>query len=58
MTIEDNGTGIAPDDLKQTLGGLGYSWKKRQTLTDGGRFIHGKRGKGRWAPLGIGSDRR
>ncbi|MFZ2166778.1 MAG: ATP-binding protein [Propionibacteriaceae bacterium] len=56
LIVEDDGTGIAPDDLKQTFGALGYSWKRLQALTDGGRFIHGKRGKGRWAPLGIGAD--
>lgn len=56
LVVEDDGTGIAPDDLKQTFGALGYSWKRLQTLSDGGRFIHGKRGQGRWATLGIGSD--
>lgn len=58
LTIEDDGTGIAPDGLKQTFGELGYSWKRRQTLTDGNRFIHGKRGRGRWAPIGIGTNLR
>lgn len=51
--VEDDGAGIAPDGLKQTFGALGYSWKRMQTLSDGGRFIHGKRGKGRWAGYAV-----
>src|SRR5262245_46421134 len=56
LSVADDGNGIAPDGLKQTFGALGYSWKRLQMLSDGGRFIHGKLGKGRWATLGIGSN--
>ncbi|RFA10731.1 hypothetical protein B7R54_17105 [Subtercola boreus] len=54
ITVIDNGTGIAPDDRKQTFGALGHSWKRLTQQSLGGRALHGKRGEGRWAALGIG----
>lgn len=54
ITVVDNGTGIAPDDRKQTFGALGHSWKRLTQQSAGGRALHGERGEGRWAALGIG----
>lgn len=56
LAVKDDGSGIAPDDRKQTFGVLGHSWKKLQKLSDGGRSIHGEKGEGRWAAFGIGDE--
>lgn len=54
LCITDNGTGIVHDDYQQTFGGLGHSWKRLTSQSPSGRSLHGKRGEGRWAALGIG----
>ncbi|RXZ70280.1 ATP-binding protein [Agromyces albus] len=54
ITVVDDGVGIAPDDRKQTFGALGHSWKRLTQQSLGGRALHGERGEGRWAALGIG----
>lgn len=54
ITVVDDGTGIAPDDRKQTFGALGHSWKRLTQQSLSGRALHGERGEGRWAALGIG----
>lgn len=56
LTVSDDGTGIAPDNLKQTFGTLGHSSKRLNKVSDAGRAIHGENGRGRWAALGIGQD--
>jgi hypothetical protein len=54
LTVTDNGSGISPDDRAQTFGALGHSWKRLTQQSAGGRALHGERGEGRWAALGIG----
>lgn len=54
VSVVDDGVGIAPDDRAQTFGALGHSWKRLTQQSPGGRPLHGERGEGRWAALGIG----
>lgn len=56
LTVIDDGTGVAPDNLKQTFGTLGHSSKRINKISEAGRALHGENGRGRWAALGIGQD--
>ena len=54
LIIADDGTGM-PVDLAQTrFAQLGGSWKRRLGVSDGGRFLHGSEGRGRFKALAIG----
>ncbi|MDG2068554.1 MAG: ATP-binding protein [Paracoccaceae bacterium] len=56
IRISDNGTGIDPEQAEAMFGGLGASGKKRKRKTDGGRFVHGEKGQGRFKAFSLGKE--
>lgn len=54
LVVSDNGVGLPADVAEERFGQLGGSWKRRKGVTDGGRFLHGSEGKGRFKALSIG----
>lgn len=55
VQVEDNGTGISPQELEAAFGHLGDSWKRQATVTKSlGRALHGKKGVGRYRALAVG----
>ncbi len=55
IQIEDDGTGISPEEFDIGFGQLGDSWKKRAERTKTlGRALHGKKGIGRYRALSLG----
>lgn len=54
VVIEDDGTGMTEMDATRGFRGLGGSWKSTAGETPGGRQLHGRRGRGRYAAYGIG----
>jgi hypothetical protein len=55
IQVEDNGTGISPQELEAAFGQLGDSWKRQATVTRSlGRALHGKKGIGRYRALALG----
>lgn len=58
VRVEDDGHGMAPDDIAAAFDRLGGSWKLHSTRSKTkGRSLHGKRGQGRWRSLGLGGSR-
>ncbi|MEL7318951.1 MAG: ATP-binding protein [Pseudomonadota bacterium] len=54
IRVIDDGTGIAFDDVGDFFSRLGGSWKQSKPKTDGGRFIHGEKGQGRFKAFALG----
>lgn len=55
-TVTDDGHGIDVDEIKQTFGRIGGSWKRLATRTKNGkRALHGKLGEGRLRAFALGS---
>jgi hypothetical protein len=55
IQIEDDGTGIPPEEFDAGFGQLGDSWKRLSERTKVlGRALHGKRGIGRYRALSLG----
>lgn len=54
IVVVDNGNGIRPSDARPRFTKLGGSWKKGRITTSGGRFLHGRDGKGRFKALALG----
>jgi len=55
IQVDDNGTGISPEELETAFGQLGDSWKRQAAVTRSlGRALHGKKGVGRYRALAIG----
>ena len=55
IQVEDNGSGIQPEEFDSGFGQLGDSWKKRAERTRSlGRALHGKKGVGRFRALSLG----
>ncbi|MFC0678291.1 ATP-binding protein [Lysobacter korlensis] len=55
LVIVDDGTGITEERAESQFEKLGDSWKARAHVSDGGRKLHGERGRGRWAAYGLGT---
>jgi len=55
ITISDDGKGIVPEHAAALFGNLGESWKRGKRLSDGGRQLHGRKGRGRFKAFGLGS---
>ena len=54
IRVIDNGEGIKRKDAISVFSGLGNSWKAKKEKTTKGRFIHGKKGQGRFKAFSIG----
>jgi hypothetical protein len=54
LVVTDNGTGMPVDHAQSRFAQLGGSWKRRQGVSEGGRFLHGSEGRGRFKALAIG----
>lgn len=56
IVISDNGTGIPYEKAEALFSSLGGSWKVSKRRTDGGRFLHGRDGKGRFKAFVLGKN--
>lgn len=54
LFVIDNGTGMPVDHAQSRFAQLGGSWKRRVGVSEGGRFLHGSEGRGRFKALAIG----
>src|SRR5688572_20030243 len=54
VEVEDDGTGIDITRVDDAFEKLGGSWKVTKKLSDGGRVLHGRSGKGRFRAGSIG----
>ena len=55
IIVRDNGGGIAHDRAPELFGSLGGSWKRSRPSTAGGRFLHGRDGRGRFKAFSLGN---
>lgn len=54
VEVDDDGTGIDVTRVDNAFENLGGSWKATKKVSDGGRMLHGRSGKGRFRAGGIG----
>lgn len=54
ITVRDNGTGIPRAKAPVLFGRLGGSWKTVGGRSEGGRFLHGYEGRGRFKAFALG----
>ncbi len=54
VIVRDNGMGIPRDKAPEYFRRLGGSWKRPGAATQGGRFLHGQEGRGRFKAFAIG----
>lgn len=54
ISVEDDGTGIRPQEVTNYISFLGNSWKSKKTETASGRPIHGQKGEGRFKSFSLG----
>jgi hypothetical protein len=54
VEVDDDGCGIDVTRVDAAFGSLGGSWKANKKVSDGGRVLHGRSGKGRFRAGGIG----
>src|SRR3954452_8557338 len=55
VVVEDNGTGMTPEDARRGFGALGGSWKASEKVSrQDRRALHGAEGKGRFGAFAIG----
>jgi len=54
VEVDDDGAGIDVTRVDGAFAGLGGSWKAEKKLSDGGRALHGRTGKGRFRAGSIG----
>lgn len=55
IVVRDDGTGIPRDKAPEYFRRLGGSWKRPGGSTEGGRFLHGQEGRGRFKAFAIGN---
>jgi DNA mismatch repair enzyme (predicted ATPase) len=55
ITISDDGCGISFEELNETFGKFGSTYKKYKMKSPGGRVYHGKLGNGRYKGFAIGN---
>lgn len=54
VEVDDDGAGMDVTRVDRAFEGLGGSWKAEKKLSDGGRALHGRTGKGRFRAGSIG----
>lgn len=54
IIVRDDGHGLHHEDAAARFAQLGGSWKKSKRVSDGGRFLHGSEGRGRFKALSLG----
>lgn len=54
LIVADDGRGLSADLAGKRFAQLGESWKRNRDVSNGGRFLHGSEGKGRFKALSIG----
>jgi len=54
VVVRDNGIGIPREKAPEYFRHLGGSWKRQRATTQGGRFLHGQDGRGRFKAFAIG----
>ena len=54
IVIRDNGTGMKYEKAAELFKSLGGSWKRMRSTTEGGRFLHGQDGRGRFKAFALG----
>lgn len=54
VVVRDDGSGIPRARAPEFFGRLGGSWMRPGAQTDGGRFLHGQEGRGRFKAFAIG----
>jgi Histidine kinase-, DNA gyrase B-, and HSP90-like ATPase len=54
IRVQDDGVGIPLEEVESFFKSLGGSWKKKGAKTNGGRFIHGEKGQGRFKAFALG----
>ncbi|WP_423596024.1 ATP-binding protein [Roseateles sp. MS654] len=54
VVVRDDGTGIPRAKVQEYFRHLGGSWKRAGARTEGGRFLHGQEGRGRFKAFAIG----
>lgn len=55
LVIADDGTGMTLDEAEAGFSGIGGSWKRAAETTKAERFLHGHKGRGRYAAYGLGN---
>ena len=55
LIVQDNGTGMEYEQAPALFRSLGGSWKRSGSTTRGGRFLHGRDGRGRFKAFGLGA---
>lgn len=54
IIVRDNGTGFSFNEAESLFRSLGGSWKAKKDRTEGGRFLHGQEGQGRFKAFALG----
>jgi Histidine kinase-, DNA gyrase B-, and HSP90-like ATPase len=54
IMVRDDGTGIKYEKAAELFRSLGGSWKRTRATTEGGRFLHGQDGRGRFKAFALG----
>ena len=54
IIVRDNGTGMEYEQAPALFRNLGGSWKRSESTTKEGRFLHGQDGRGRFKAFGLG----
>lgn len=55
VIVRDDGAGIPKAKVQEYFRHLGGSWKRAGARTEGGRFLHGQEGRGRFKAFAIGA---
>lgn len=54
IRVQDDGNGIPFEEAESLFTSLGGSWKRAGAKTEGGRYVHGENGQGRFKAFSLG----
>ena len=54
IVVRDNGKAMTREAAPELFGKLGDSWKRRASITEAGRVLHGSEGRGRYKVIALG----